>query len=158
VYQRWPGVNFINIFTYKFFRTNVVLAAFSGYVLALAKNSHEKPMRKTLMKLTADCSNLVFGKVPLKLLIKHTSELYSYSPCKSNWIQMLLLQEYEVLWLNWVARTFKNVHKKRLDCYNKLRFGKRVHIVKRCNTVQSKNVSTESKKSAVFVPISVFFW
>jgi len=31
---------------------NVVLAAFSSYVLALAKNSYEKRARKTLMKLT----------------------------------------------------------------------------------------------------------
>ncbi len=33
--------------------TNVVLAAFSSYVLALAKNSYKKRSSKTLMKLTA---------------------------------------------------------------------------------------------------------
>ena len=37
----------------RFFRTNVVLAAFSSYVLALSKNSYEKRTRKMLMKLTA---------------------------------------------------------------------------------------------------------
>jgi hypothetical protein len=32
---------------------NIVLAAFSSYVLALSKNSYEKRARKMLMKLTA---------------------------------------------------------------------------------------------------------
>jgi len=36
------------------FRTNVVLAAFSSYILALSKNSYQKHSRITLMKLTAD--------------------------------------------------------------------------------------------------------
>ncbi len=36
----------------RFFRTNVVSAAFSSYVLALSKISYEKCARKTLMKLT----------------------------------------------------------------------------------------------------------
>ncbi len=43
-------------FTYKFFvqifRTNVVLAVFSSYVLALAKNLYEKHTHIMLMKLT----------------------------------------------------------------------------------------------------------
>jgi len=43
-------VNFINV--KSVFRTNVVLAAFSSYVLALGKNSYGKFARLTLMKLT----------------------------------------------------------------------------------------------------------
>ncbi len=39
-------------FYVRIFRTNVVSAAFSSYVLALAKNSYRKRARKTLMKLT----------------------------------------------------------------------------------------------------------
>jgi len=42
------GVNFINVL-----HTNVVLAAFSSYVLALSKNSYKKHARFSLMKLTA---------------------------------------------------------------------------------------------------------
>jgi hypothetical protein len=37
----------------RIFRTNVVLAAFSSYALALAKNSYKKRSRKMLMKSTA---------------------------------------------------------------------------------------------------------
>jgi hypothetical protein len=40
-------------FYVRIFRTNVVLAAFSSYVLALAKNSYKKQEQKMLMKLTA---------------------------------------------------------------------------------------------------------
>jgi len=40
-------------FYVQIFRTNGVLAAFSSYVLALAKNSYEKYARLMLMKLTA---------------------------------------------------------------------------------------------------------
>ncbi len=40
-------------FYLRIFRTNVISAAFSSYVLALAKNSYEKRARLTLMKLTA---------------------------------------------------------------------------------------------------------
>jgi len=39
-------------FYVQIFRTNVVSAAFSSYVLALSKNSYEKFARFTLMKLT----------------------------------------------------------------------------------------------------------
>ncbi len=39
-------------FYVRIFCTNVVLAAFSSYVLALAKNSYEIRARKMLMKLT----------------------------------------------------------------------------------------------------------
>jgi len=39
-------------FYVRIFCTNVVSAAFSSYVLALAKNLYEKRVHKTLMKLT----------------------------------------------------------------------------------------------------------
>ncbi len=42
-------------FYVRIFRTNVVSAAFSSYVLALAKNLYKKCARKMLMKLTAAC-------------------------------------------------------------------------------------------------------
>jgi hypothetical protein len=41
-------------FYVRIFRMNVVLAAFSSYVLALAKNSYKKCARKMLMKLTPE--------------------------------------------------------------------------------------------------------
>jgi len=41
------------MFYVRIFCTNVVLAAFSSYVLALSKNLNEKHARLTLMKLTA---------------------------------------------------------------------------------------------------------
>ncbi len=44
-------------FYVRIFHTNVVLAAFSSYILALAKNLYEKPMHKTLMKLTEACTH-----------------------------------------------------------------------------------------------------
>ncbi len=47
------GVNFINIFTYEFFVRTLFRQVFLSYVLALAKDSYEKRMRLTLMKLTA---------------------------------------------------------------------------------------------------------
>jgi len=46
----------------QIFRTNIVSAAFSSYVLALAKNSYEKCAQKMLVKLTPglqrNCSNI----------------------------------------------------------------------------------------------------
>jgi hypothetical protein len=42
----------------QIFRTNVVLAAFSSFVLALAKNLYKKCARITLMKLTAGVARL----------------------------------------------------------------------------------------------------
>ncbi len=39
-------------FLRAFFRTNIVSAAFSSYVFALAKNSYKKRAKKTLVKLT----------------------------------------------------------------------------------------------------------
>ncbi len=44
-----PGVNFINILHTNFLYKH----CFSSYVLSLSKNSYEKFVRKTLMKLTA---------------------------------------------------------------------------------------------------------
>jgi len=44
------------MFYVQIFHTNVVSAAFSSYVLALAKNSYKKREQKMLMKLTADNS------------------------------------------------------------------------------------------------------
>ncbi len=41
-------------FYVRFFRTNIISAAFSSYVLALAKNLYKKRARLTLMKLTAE--------------------------------------------------------------------------------------------------------
>jgi hypothetical protein len=49
------GVNFINIFKYKFFCINVVSAAFSSYVLALAK--------KIVQKMRAQNGNEIDGRV-----------------------------------------------------------------------------------------------
>jgi len=46
------GIDFINVYV-RIARTSVVSAAFSSYVLALAKNLYKKGARKTLMKLTA---------------------------------------------------------------------------------------------------------
>jgi len=48
-----PQVSISSTFLRTNFCTNVVSAAFSCYVLALAKNSYKKRARKTLMKLTA---------------------------------------------------------------------------------------------------------
>jgi len=45
-------VSISSTFFARVFRTNVILAAFSGYILALANNSYKKCVRKTLMKLT----------------------------------------------------------------------------------------------------------
>jgi len=42
-------------FYVQIFCTNVVLAAFSSYILALAKNLYQKCARKMLMKLTSEC-------------------------------------------------------------------------------------------------------
>ncbi len=39
-------------FYVQIFHMNIVLAAFSSYILALAKNLYKKCARKTLMKLT----------------------------------------------------------------------------------------------------------
>jgi hypothetical protein len=48
-------------FYVQIFRTNVILAAFSSYFLALAKNSNEKRMRKMLMKLTAGKTHILIS-------------------------------------------------------------------------------------------------
>jgi len=54
-------------FYLQFFCTYIVLAPFSSYILALAKNSYEKFGRKTLMKLTPrECFYL--KKVQIHLL------------------------------------------------------------------------------------------
>ncbi len=45
-------------FYVQIFCTNVVLAAFSSYVLALSKNLYEKHARLMLMKLTAGRKNV----------------------------------------------------------------------------------------------------
>ncbi len=47
------GINFINVFCTLFFVQKSFLAAFSSYVLALAKKLYKKCARLTLMKLTA---------------------------------------------------------------------------------------------------------
>ncbi len=52
----WSDIFLLSIsstFYVQIFRTNVILAAFSSYVLALSKNSYEKHVCLTLMKLTA---------------------------------------------------------------------------------------------------------
>jgi hypothetical protein len=46
------GVNFINVFLRAFFVRKTFLAAFSSYVLALAKNLCKKQAHLKLMKLT----------------------------------------------------------------------------------------------------------
>jgi len=46
------GVNFINVIRAKNLYESLFLAAFSSYILALAKNSYEKFARKMLMKST----------------------------------------------------------------------------------------------------------
>jgi hypothetical protein len=40
---------------------NIISAAFSTYILALAKNMYKKRARKPLMKLTAGNQNKSFG-------------------------------------------------------------------------------------------------
>ncbi len=46
-------VSILSTFNSRIFRTNVILAAFSSYILALGRNSYEKFVRRMLMKLTA---------------------------------------------------------------------------------------------------------
>ncbi len=46
------GVNFINVIRAKNLYESLFLAAFSSYVLALAKNLYKKCTRETLMKST----------------------------------------------------------------------------------------------------------
>ncbi len=48
----YTSCQFHQHFYAQIFCTNVILAAFSSYVLALAKNLYEKCTRKMLMKLT----------------------------------------------------------------------------------------------------------
>ena len=50
-------------FYVRIFRMNVILAAFSSYILALAKNSYEKGARIMLMKLTEGGRKSVMIKV-----------------------------------------------------------------------------------------------
>ncbi len=60
-------------FYVQIFRTNIIFAAFSSYVLALAKNLYEKCACLTLMKLTAEQACTTYGPQakcgPRKLLI-----------------------------------------------------------------------------------------
>jgi len=49
------GVNFINIFYVRIFCTKVVLAAFSSYVLALAKNLYKKLCTKNVDEIDGRC-------------------------------------------------------------------------------------------------------
>ncbi len=51
--HRHRQVSISSTFYVQIFRTNVVSAAFSSYVLALGRNSYKKIVRLTLMKLTA---------------------------------------------------------------------------------------------------------
>ena len=46
-------VSMSSTFYVQIFRTNVILAAFSSYILALAKNLYKKGARKMLMKMAA---------------------------------------------------------------------------------------------------------
>jgi len=52
----FSGVNFINVFCALFLYESLFLAAFSSYILALAKNLYKKCARLTLMKLMAGFS------------------------------------------------------------------------------------------------------
>jgi len=54
--QKKSGVNFINVLLTNFLYER----RFSSYVLPLSKNSYEKFVGKTLMKLTAEVNNLFF--------------------------------------------------------------------------------------------------
>jgi hypothetical protein len=47
-----PRYQFHQRFYVRIFRTNIVSAAFSSYILALAKNLYKKREQKMLMKLT----------------------------------------------------------------------------------------------------------
>jgi len=64
-----PGVNFINIlharFLYKSELSSFSLITF-GFVIFGAKILHEKPSRKTLMKLTAALAN--FERISIRIL------------------------------------------------------------------------------------------
>jgi hypothetical protein len=51
-------VSISSTFYIQIFRTNIILAAFSSYILALAKKLYKKGARKTLMKLMAGESAL----------------------------------------------------------------------------------------------------
>ena len=52
IYKPVLQVLISSTFYVRIFRTNVVSAAFSSYILALVKNSYEKGARIMLMKLT----------------------------------------------------------------------------------------------------------
>ncbi len=77
--------------------TNVVLTAFSGYILALAKNSYEKRDRKMLMKLTIGkekycwlLSSIFIGKndsikqQPSECTVRFESSEYLPKWCSAN--------------------------------------------------------------------------
>jgi hypothetical protein len=66
-------------------RTNFVSAAFSSYVLALAKNSDEKLVQKTLMKLTAGVN-----------FINVLSAPYSYESILGSF--SLVTVKFEIFW------------------------------------------------------------
>ncbi len=56
----------------QIFCTNVVPAAFSSYILALAKNLYEKRVQKTLMKLT-EARKICKKHLLDKIVFKHVS-------------------------------------------------------------------------------------
>ncbi len=54
-------------FYIQIFRTKVVLAAFSSYILALAKKLFKKCARLTLMKFTVELGTKLFSELKKKL-------------------------------------------------------------------------------------------
>ncbi len=62
-------------FYVRIFRTNVILAAFSSYILALAKKLYEKRARIMLMKLTTGDST-----VELRPMVKLVGNMHGNEP------------------------------------------------------------------------------
>jgi len=68
--ELFTQVSISSTFYVQIFRTDVVLAVFSSYVLALAKKLYKKCAHITLMKLTTGVVRACSGKIIMLVLKK----------------------------------------------------------------------------------------